>query len=104
MSNALKDKRLEAAAQIINGEWGGDADDLELARHNVSLPGTGGLELLQSALRVTGADEMAEALEDMLSGWRYIKQVYGALDGVGWVGCEKSATAALAKYKELKNV
>jgi len=39
---------------------------------------------------------LREALLDMASGWRYIRQHHGDLPGVGWERCEASATAALA--------
>jgi hypothetical protein len=44
-----------------------------------------------------GADAMREALEDMLSGWRYLRARYGDLDGVAWDRCESAAAAALAR-------
>jgi hypothetical protein len=35
------------------------------------------------------------ALDDMWSGWRYIRMVYGDLPGVGWERCDEKARAAL---------
>jgi hypothetical protein len=49
--------------------------------------------------RVNLHGELVAALEDMQSGWRYIRQRYGDLDGVGWERCERSATAVLARAK-----
>jgi hypothetical protein len=52
-------------------------------------------------LKVTNAvlkrerDEAREALRDMLSGWRYIRQVHGDLYGVGWDRAQNKADAAL---------
>ena len=43
--------------------------------------------------------KLVEALEDMLGGWRYIRQVHGDLYGVGWDRAEDKATAALAAMK-----
>jgi hypothetical protein len=40
---------------------------------------------------------LREALEDMLSGWRYIREQHGDLDGVGWDRAEDSARAALSE-------
>jgi len=37
-----------------------------------------------------------EALSDMRSGWRYIRETYGDLYGVGWERAENKADAALA--------
>lgn len=38
---------------------------------------------------------LLEACEDMLSGWRYIRQVHGDLAGVGWDRAEQAAIAAI---------
>ena len=40
--------------------------------------------------------KLREALTDMRSGWRYIREFHGDLYGVAWDRCEQSATAALA--------
>ncbi len=37
-----------------------------------------------------------EALSDMRSGWRYIRETYGDLYGVGWERAENKSDAALA--------
>jgi hypothetical protein len=42
-----------------------------------------------------------EALEDMHSGWRYIREQHGDLYGVGWDRAENKARAALAKANEV---
>lgn len=47
--------------------------------------------------------DLLEALEDMLSGWRYIRETYGDLNGVGWDRCEGSARAAITKAKGPSN-
>lgn len=45
--------------------------------------------------------ELVEAVEDMLSGWRYIREVHGDLPGVGWDRSESAVRSALAaKLKE----
>lgn len=48
-------------------------------------------------------DELLAALENMLSGWRYIREAYGEthgdLYGVGWDRAEAAAIAAIAKAK-----
>jgi hypothetical protein len=44
-------------------------------------------------------DEAREALRDMLSGWRYIRQVHGDLYGVGWDRSQTKAEKALEDAK-----
>ena len=39
--------------------------------------------------------KLQHSLEDMYSGWKYIRAVYGDLPGVGWDRCDKSANHAL---------
>ena len=46
---------------------------------------------------MAAAPELLEALKDMLSGWRYLRAVYGDLSGVGWDRAENAAIAAIAK-------
>ena len=43
--------------------------------------------------------ELLEALEDILSGWRYIREVHGDLYGVGFDRAEFNASAVIAKAK-----
>ena len=44
-------------------------------------------------------DQLVAALEDLLSGWRYIRETHGDLYGVGWDRAEEKAAAALAAAK-----
>lgn len=39
--------------------------------------------------------ELEEALKDMLSGWKYIREVHGDLYGVGWDRAQTKAESAL---------
>ncbi len=48
---------------------------------------------------IAAAPELLDALADMLSGWRYIRETYGDLGGVGWDRAEKAARAAIAKAR-----
>lgn len=48
---------------------------------------------------IASAPELLDALEDMLSGWRYIREVHGDLYGVSWDRAESAASAAIAKAK-----
>lgn len=45
-------------------------------------------------------DQLREALEDMLSGWRYIREAHGDLYGVGWDRAEEQARDALKATEE----
>lgn len=40
-------------------------------------------------------DQLVEALRDILSGWRYIRESHGDLYGVGWDRAQSKAEAAL---------
>lgn len=40
-------------------------------------------------------EKLEEALQDMLSGWRYIRATHGDLYGVGWDRAQSKAEAAL---------
>jgi hypothetical protein len=44
-------------------------------------------------------DEAREALQDMLSGWHYIRKVHGDLYGVGWDRAQAKAEKALEGAK-----
>jgi hypothetical protein len=48
---------------------------------------------------VAAAPELLEALEDLLGGWRYIRQVHGDLYGVGWDRAESKAESAIKKAR-----
>jgi hypothetical protein len=43
------------------------------------------------------APDLLEALQDMLSGWKYIREQHGDLYGVGWDRAQDKATAAISK-------
>lgn len=46
---------------------------------------------------IAAAPELLEAIQDMLSGWKYIRAQHGDLYGVGWERSEQKAIAAIAK-------
>lgn len=46
---------------------------------------------------IAAAPELLEALQDMLSGWEYIRAQHGDLYGVGWDRAERKAQAAIKK-------
>ena len=45
----------------------------------------------------SAAPDLLEALRDMLSGWKYIRESHGDLYGVGWDRAQDKAEAAIAK-------
>lgn len=52
-----------------------------------------------TARLMAAAPELLEALEDMLSGWKYIRESHGDLYGVGWDRAQDKAEFAIAKAK-----
>lgn len=52
-----------------------------------------------NARLIAAAPDLLAALEDMLSGWRYIRETHGDLYGVGWDRAENAARAAIAKAR-----
>lgn len=49
-------------------------------------------------------DLIINALDDMLSGWKYIRESHGDLYGVGWDRAESKAVEALAAARELREM
>lgn len=47
----------------------------------------------------SAAPELLDALEDMLSGWVYLREHHGELSGVGWDRAQDKAEVAIAKAK-----
>ncbi|HCQ7755494.1 hypothetical protein [Citrobacter sp. 50677481] len=45
----------------------------------------------------SAAPDLLEALQDMLSGWKYIREQHGDLYGVGWDRAQDKAKAAISK-------
>lgn len=56
-------------------------------------------EDIANAQLIAAAPDLYEALEDMLSGWKYIRESHGDLYGVGWDRAQNKARAALAKAR-----
>ncbi|HDK7229040.1 TPA: hypothetical protein PTV58_002654 [Cronobacter sakazakii] len=46
---------------------------------------------------IAAAPDLLEALQDMLSGWKYIREQHGDLYGVGWDRAQDKAQAAISK-------
>jgi len=60
-----------------------------------------GVDVMKAAaelrrLRAENA-ELLDALKDMHSGWKYIRETHGDLYGVGWDRSQEKAEAAIAK-------
>lgn len=48
---------------------------------------------------IASAPELYEALADMLSGWKYIRETHGDLYGVGWDRAQQKAETAISKAR-----
>ncbi len=55
------------------------------------------MQLIPPAQQQPLANELLEALRDMLEGWRYIRHSHGDLYGVGWDRAQEKAERAIAK-------
>ena len=98
MSAPLNDPRLEAAAEVIL--LGSLLPNIKYARIYASKHKEQCLNALTTALRVTGADDLAAALGWFLEDPRFQVAVGGNPNVVDRMLAD--ARAALAKYKELK--
>lgn len=54
-------------------------------------------DALHPSPAAAAAPDLLDALDDSMSGWRYIRSVHGDLSGVGWDRVENAARAARAK-------
>lgn len=52
---------------------------------------------IADAQLIAAAPDLLEALRDMLSGWRYIREVYGDLYGVEWDRAQQKAESSIQK-------
>lgn len=92
MSEPQADKRLEAAAQIV-AAWYGEQDGYFVeSREAVEKSQDDSLAVLKTAMRETGADELAGALIKALADF----------EGVPF-GAYNRCVAALAKYRSLRD-
>ena len=57
----------------------------------------------KNANLIAAAPELLEALQDMLSGWEYIRHTHGDLYGVGWDRSENKAVLAINKALGMEN-
>ena len=90
----VTDQRDDALAESIRwmsiAEGRGRTDDEE---ENDTQAELAAWELLKEATEQR--DRLAEALQDMLSGWEYIRLQHGYLHGVGWDRAQNKAEHAL---------
>ena len=98
-------------ANVTKGPWIVRGDILEatvektdgelrsiIARcYGVSLCDEHGGDALSNAKLIAACPDLLDALKDMLSGWKYIREVYGDMYGVGWDRAQGKAEAAIAK-------
>ena len=82
-------KRLSS---VLSGK---DGDVLYAYNDSTGFPMIGCNE--RDMVLIAAAPELLEALQDMLSGWKYIRQTHGDLYGVGWDRAEQKATEAITK-------
>ena len=83
----------------------GTKGDWSYSKETGTIRGDGGLlaELLINGLEddngiiMAAAPDLLEALQDMLSGWKYIREQHGDLYGVGWDRAQDKAQAAISK-------
>ncbi|EOU9618880.1 hypothetical protein ACOJM8_000977 [Klebsiella aerogenes] len=54
-------------------------------------------ECTANAQLIAAAPDLLEALQDMLSGWKYIREQHGDLYGVGWDRSQNKAVEAINK-------
>ncbi len=52
-----------------------------------------------NARLIAAAPDLLEALEDMLNGWKYIRESHGDLYGVGWDRAQDKAVSAIARAR-----
>ena len=69
------------------------AIDIDIASH---------VRRISDAHLIAAAPDLLAALEDMLAGWKYIRESHGDLYGVGWDRAQDKATAAIARARGAK--
>ena len=71
-------------------------------RVNGSGFGISGILSIHDANLIAAAPDILEALQDMLSGWKYIRDQHGDLYGVGWDRAQDKANTAINKALGVK--
>jgi hypothetical protein len=54
---------------------------------------------LSNAALIAAAPDLYDALTDMLSGWKYLRETHGDLYGVGWDRAQQKTVIALSKAR-----
>lgn len=99
---------MSSAAPLFNGEIAGDRYNVmyrvtDRDEWHAPLPGREHhADWCQAVVHpdaslMAASPDLADALQDMLAGWRYIREHHGDLYGVGWDRAEEKAVAALAR-------
>ena len=74
-----------------------ETDGATIAKISVPHHSTAHSALAANVRLMTNAPALLESLQDMLSGWKYIRETHGDLYGVGWDRAQEKAEAAIAK-------
>lgn len=91
-------KGTEGNWKVIDGKSSGKQVISESApKTRMNVASCGGQRRDENANLISAAPDLIEALQDMLSGWKYIRAQHGDLYGVGWERSEQKAIAAIAK-------
>ena len=100
-TQALSDQEVEIAKEAWSAGYEACKQELEKIIANQSMQIAHDTVTLESyADKVTALqahiEELRKALEDMLAGWKYIRETHGDLYGVGWFRAQTKAETALA--------
>lgn len=90
----------EATSIIAAAEKGNRRLKKELAAAQQTLADWNEAALKAEDAKGAALRECVEAMEDALSGWRYIRDQHGDLYGVGWDRVEEALKDLIAKHKE----
>lgn len=81
---------LNSMEDIVIRKMSDDGDELQCIARHVSY---------KNAHLIAAAPDLYEALADMLSGWKYIRETHGDLYGVGWDRAQQKAETAISKAR-----
>ena len=84
-------------AENYNGLTGPDQEEVLTYQTYEGMWLSFGVSQEANARLIAAAPDLLEALQDMLSGWKYIRETHGDLYGVGWDRAQEKAEKAIAK-------
>ncbi len=92
---------VEPTHEMLEALWGRSFDQFDEggAKKIARIKYQGLLAAAPQPVSDDAMDALVEALEDILSGWIYIRQQHGDLYGVGWDRAQGKAEEALATYR-----